>query len=161
MIRNSLYGVLLAKGNIHYIGMQMTDLNLTSHARKSGIVLPAPIAEAGKDGACGLYVALSLHSDFLFLRFDFLFLRKERGKCTKILWISKQFDVFYFLFLFLLPVFFAQMEVESDIYLESPETVVQGEVVAVIIVVLAYEGGACKILSVVIYDARTEQEVEV
>ena len=61
MIRDSLCSILLAKGNVHYIDMQMTDLEFTSHTRKSGVILSAPVTEAGKKGACGLYVALLLH----------------------------------------------------------------------------------------------------
>ena len=48
MIRDSLCSILLAKGNVHHIGMQMTDLEFTSHTCKSSIVLPAPVAETGK-----------------------------------------------------------------------------------------------------------------
>ena len=66
MIRDSNFCILLAKSHIYHIGMQMTDLKFTSHTRKSGIVLPAPVAEAGKKGTCGLYVALFLHQVLVF-----------------------------------------------------------------------------------------------
>ena len=61
MIRDSNFSILLTKGNVDNIDVQMTDLEFTSHTRKSGIVLSAPITEAGKKGTCGLYVALLLH----------------------------------------------------------------------------------------------------
>ena len=41
--------------------MQMTDLEFTSHTCKGSIVLPAPVAETGKEGTCGLYMTLFLH----------------------------------------------------------------------------------------------------
>ena len=66
MIRDSNFSILLAKGNVHNIDVQMTDLEFTSHTRKSGIVLSAPIAEAGKKGTCSLYVALFLHQVLVF-----------------------------------------------------------------------------------------------
>jgi len=66
MIRDSNFCILLAKSHIYHIGMQMTDLKFTSHTRKCGIVLPAPVAEAGKKGTCGLYVALFLHQVLVF-----------------------------------------------------------------------------------------------
>ena len=66
MIRDSNFSILLAKGNVHHIDMQMTNLEFTPHARKSGIVLSAPIAEAGKEGACGLYMALFLRQVLVF-----------------------------------------------------------------------------------------------
>ena len=40
---------------------------------------------------------------------------------------------------FLFPVFFAQVEVEADIYLKSAEPIVQGEIVAMIVIVLSDE----------------------
>ena len=61
MIRDSNFSILLTKGNVDNIDVQMTDLEFTSHTRKSGIVLSAPITEAGKKDTCGLYVALLLH----------------------------------------------------------------------------------------------------
>ena len=66
MIRDSLCSILLAKSHSYHIRMQVTDLEFTSHTRKSGIVLSAPIAEAGKKGTCGLYVALFLHQVLVF-----------------------------------------------------------------------------------------------
>ena len=66
MIWDSNFCILLAKSHIYHIGMQMTDLKFTSHTRKSGIVLPAPVAEAGKKGTGGLYVALFLHQVLVF-----------------------------------------------------------------------------------------------
>ena len=46
-----------------------------------------------------------------------------------------------YVFLFLLPIFFAQMEVEACIHLKCAESVVQREIVPMIIIVFSNKGG--------------------
>ena len=55
-----------------------------------------------------------------------------------------------YVFLFLLPIFFAQMEVEACIHLKCAESVVQREIVPMIIIVFSNKGGTDKILSVIV-----------
>ena len=66
-----------------------------------------------------------------------------------------------YVFLFLLPIFFAQMEVEACIHLKCAESVVQREIVPMIIIVFSNKGGTDKILSVIVDNACANQKVEV
>ena len=66
-----------------------------------------------------------------------------------------------YVFLFILPIFFAQMEVEACIHLKCAESVVQREIVPMIIIVFSNKGGTDKILSVIVDNACANQKVEI
>ena len=63
-----------------------------------------------------------------------------------------------YVFLFILPIFFAQMEVEACIHLKCAESVVQREIVPMIIIVFSNKGGTDKILSVIVRQCLRESE---
>lgn len=87
-----------------------------------------PSSETGKKGTCGLYMTLFLHL--------VLVLKVRTGQMYKDS-LDKQasWRFLMYVFLFLLPIFFAQMEVEACIHLKCAESVVQREIVPMIIIV--------------------------